>query len=339
MAQGSKNKAILAGMPTARPPLERMLKIHSAILAEKYPNASNLAVDLEVSTKSIHRDIEFMRDRLNLPLEYSASRFGYRYTEEVNGFPSIQISEGELLSLFVAEKALQQYRGTPFEQPLMSAFKKLTAMLPDTVTLHLKDWDDSISFRTSAEPLLDLKVFDALAKAVSAKHKVVILYRKPGGRKATRRPVDPYHLSNINGEWFLFGYCHLRKDIRTFAPSRMDSVEVTQETFIRNEEFSVEKRLEDSFGVHSGKGEYRVRVRFDSFAADFIQEKMWHPSQKLLKLKNRQVELTLGLSSLIEVERWILSWGEHAVVLEPEELKESIFQSASRIIENSQSIR
>jgi len=114
----------------SRPPLERMLRIHQAIQAGKFPNASTLARELEVSTKSIHRDIEFMRDRLELPIEYDGSRFGYRYTEEVNAFPTVQITEGEIFALLVAEKALQQYRGTSFEKPLLSAIKKMEQSAP-----------------------------------------------------------------------------------------------------------------------------------------------------------------------------------------------------------------
>src|ERR1700745_155493 len=90
----------------SRPPLERMVRIHQAIQSGSLPNASKLAAELEVSTKSIHRDIEFMRDRLELPIEYNGSRFGYGYTEEVNAFPTVQITEGELFALVVAEKAL-----------------------------------------------------------------------------------------------------------------------------------------------------------------------------------------------------------------------------------------
>ena len=71
-----------------------MLRIHQAIQSGKHPNAVSLALELEVSTKSIHRDLEFMRDRLELPLEFSAARNGYHYTEEVSAFPTLQITEG-----------------------------------------------------------------------------------------------------------------------------------------------------------------------------------------------------------------------------------------------------
>src|ERR1017187_9922117 len=76
----------------SRPPLERMLRIHQALQSGKCPNASTLAREIEVATKTIHRDIEFMRDRLGLPVEYDSARIGYHYTEEVSAFPNIQIT-------------------------------------------------------------------------------------------------------------------------------------------------------------------------------------------------------------------------------------------------------
>ena len=117
--------------PLSRPPLERMMRIHQEIQSGKYPNMTHLAQELEVSIKSIQRDLDFMRDRLNLPLAYDSRKFGYYYTQEVGAFPTVQISEGELFAMLVAEKALQQYRGTNFERPLMSAFRKMAAALPD----------------------------------------------------------------------------------------------------------------------------------------------------------------------------------------------------------------
>jgi proteasome accessory factor B len=309
-----------------------MLRIHQALQSGEFPNASTLAREIEVATKTIHRDIEFMRDRLNLPIEFNPARNGYFYNGEVSAFPTLQITEGELFALIVAEKALQQYRGTSFEKPLLSAIKKMEQSLPDTISLNLADIEQTISFRTRVEPILDLKIFDTLAKAAAHRQQIELAYRKPGQKETEPRVVDPYHLANINGEWYLFAYDHARQDIRTFVPARVQSVKLTGKTFERPQKFSLEKRLRDSFGVHSGKGEYEVVIRFNSRAADYIREKKWHESQQLRELKGGGVELRMKLSSLMEIERWVLSWGGNAVVVKPRELVETVRHSAKRIL-------
>jgi predicted DNA-binding transcriptional regulator YafY len=315
----------------SRPPLERMLRIHKALQAGGFPNASKLAREVEVSTKTIHRDIEFMRDRLNLPIEFASSNNGYFYNGEVSSFPTMQITEGEIFALVVAEKALQQYRGTSFEKPLLSAIRKMEQALPDTISLNLADIEQTISFRTRAEPILNLEIFDALAKAVAQRQQLELNYRKPG-QPVEKRLVDAYHLANINGEWYLFAYDHARKDLRTFAPARIQSIKPTGKTFERTQNFSLEKRLRDSFGVHSGEGEFDVVIRFNARAADYIREKKWHPSQNLRDLKGGGVELKMKLSSLAEVQRWVLSWGGDAVVVKPGELVESVQSVARKIL-------
>src|SRR5271163_4135980 len=167
-------------LPHSRPPLERMLRIHQSLQAGNFPNASKLAREVEVSTKTIHRDIEFMRDRLNLPVEFAPGRNGYFYNGEVSGFPTMQITEGEIFALVVAEKALQQYRGTSFEKPLLSAIQKMEQSLPDTISINLADIEQTISFRTRAEPILGLQIFDTLARAVAGRQQLELAYRKPG---------------------------------------------------------------------------------------------------------------------------------------------------------------
>jgi predicted DNA-binding transcriptional regulator YafY len=313
-----------------------MLRIHNAIHAGRYPNATTLARDLEVSVRSVGRDIEFMRDRMSLPIVYDEVRHGFYYDGEVTAFPSLTISEGELFALAVAEKALQQYRGTSFERPLMSALKKVSESLPDSISLNLNDWNDSISFRTSAEAIVDLSTFDKLAQATSRREQLEIEYRKPGERTAEKRVIDPYHLANVNGEWFLFAYDQMRKAIRTFVPARILSVKATGVTFEKDPSFSLKEQLGSSFGVHSGTGKYKVVLQFSEKVADYIREKKWHPSQKLRERTGGELELQMTLSSLVEVERWILMWGGAARVVAPAELGDRVRTAAELILKNGQ---
>lgn len=319
-------------LPSTRPPLDRMLQIHAALQGGGFPNCSKLAQSLEVSTKTIHRDLEFMRDRLGLPIEFQSSRNGYCYTEEVDSFPTLQISEGELFALLVAEKALQQYRGTPFEARLVGALQKLEQALPDTVSLNLAEWDQSISFHTTAEPMATLPpILESLTRAAQKREQIRLSYRKPGAKQVEERVVDPYQLANVNGDWYLFAFDHLRKDIRKFVPARIQSAEPTGKTFTRPAQFELQKLLRDSFDVYSREGDYEVVLQFDEAVADYIREKRWHPSQVLKELPKGAVEMRLKLGSLLEIERWVLGWGGAARVLAPAELANRIRTAADRL--------
>ena len=88
----------------SRPPLERMMRMHERLKAGRYPNCRKLADELEVSSKTVQRDIDFMRYRLGLPIEYDQLHFGFYYTEPVVNFPNIEISEGELIALTLAKR-------------------------------------------------------------------------------------------------------------------------------------------------------------------------------------------------------------------------------------------
>lgn len=317
----------------SRPPLERVHRIHQRLQQGGHPNANQLAAELEVSAKTVHRDLEFMRDRLGMPIEFDAVRNGYYYAEEVTALPTMQITEGELFALVVAEKALGQYRGTTFEKPLLTAIKKLAAGLPDTISIQFGELERSISFLTRAEPILDLEVFRTLADAVTHRKQLRLHYRKPGGGPVEERVVDPYHLGNINGEWYLFAHDHLRNALRTFVPMRIQSAVPTGKTFVRPKRFSLEDRLRDSFGVVQGSGSYEVVLRFNAAVADYLREKKWHDSQQLRDLPGGEVEARFRLSGLAEVERWILSWGGNCRVVAPPELAESVRRAARKILE------
>ena len=65
-------------LPMSRPPLERMMRIHTAIASGKHPNASFLSREFEVSTKTIQRDIDLLRDFFGYPLEYDRNKYVYK---------------------------------------------------------------------------------------------------------------------------------------------------------------------------------------------------------------------------------------------------------------------
>src|ERR1700737_5032908 len=81
----------------SRPPLYRFQEIFGAIKSGKFPNRIGLARSIEVTTKTIQRDLDYMRYQLGLPIEYDSIRGGYYFTRPVTDLPLFQLSEAELV--------------------------------------------------------------------------------------------------------------------------------------------------------------------------------------------------------------------------------------------------
>ncbi len=316
---------------SSRPPLQRMMRIHAQLKAGRFPNCRRIATELEVSAKTIQRDIDFMRDRLGLPIEYDPVHFGFYYSEAVTSFPSIEVSEGEITALFVAQKALAQYKGTPFERPLRSAFRKITDGMKDRVSFSWSDLEDVISFRSAGASAADLELFEAVSKAVLRSVEINFDYRKLKSSQHELRAVRPYHLACLDNQWYLFAEDLERAQLRTFALPRMRHVRLTSKRFHRPADFSITKVLRGSFGAFSGGKKHRIRLEFDPFAARLVAERTWHESQRIRPLRDGSIILQLELGGLEEIERWILSWGGHVRVLGPARLISLIRDAAVSI--------
>jgi len=315
----------------SRPPLERMLRIHEELRRDALVNCTKLVRSLEVCRKTVVRDLAFMRDRLDLPIEFDRRIQAYRYTQPVTAFPTVQVTEGELLALLVARRALEQYRGTPFHRQLEIAFEKLAGGLKDRISFSPADELRAVSFKNIGLGRADLAVFNTLSAAVLRQVEVEFDYRKPGERSPRRRQVQPYHLAHRENLWYLVGFDVGRAALRTFALPRITAAAAKKNRFVRPDNFSPEKFFASALGILGGEGNYTVVIRFTAAVADRVRERDWHESQQLRNLPGGGLELTLRLGALAEVERWVLGWGAAAEVVAPIELRNQIARTVTSL--------
>lgn len=322
--------------PFTRPPCDRMMLHHTLLKEGSFPNCTRFAKESEVTVRTVMRDLDFMRDRLKLPIAFDAQRNGYHYTKEVKEFPQFPLSEAEIFALLVAHKALAQYRGTPFEHPLALAFRRLTSQLDSSGKYTLNNLDEALSFRPFAPEDNDLAIFEVLTRALKERRVLKFLYRKLDAETSQTRTVHPYHLGCVDNHWYLFAFDVQRQAMRTFALPRLKSPEITKQRFTIPKKFNLAEYLEGSFSVFKGEDDYEVVIQFDSWGADLIRGRKWHASQEIMELPKRQLRLRLRLNSIEEAERWVLSWGRHATVIRPQALADRLRETAHALISRYQ---
>ena len=315
----------------SRPPLNRFQEIFHAIKTGRYPNRTQLARSIEVTTKTIQRDLDYMRYQLGLPIEFDYVRGGYYFTKPTADLPLFQMTESELISVFVAQKALEAYRGTPFEQPLRTVFQKLQAATSNPgvrVSISWEDLGSSISFRHFAAYLPDMTIFGELAKAIQAERVVEFDYKKLDAKAFERRSVEPWHLACVSGQWYLLGYDSTRGARRIFVLGRMQNVSTVAPAFShpRPGDAEIQRLFQNSFQIWQSENARleRIVLRFSGRAAQLVRERNWHPSQRLQELAEGNLEVGLTLNSLEEIVPWILSWGRQCEVIRPAKLRNKV---------------
>ena len=123
------------GMAKFKPQYRRLQFIDRIIRQGQHPNSSSLAKSWEVSPRTIQRDIDYMKDVLDAPIEYDAAKHGFYYSDESWFIPSVIVGEGELLALLIGTQVARMFEGTPVADELSHIYEKLSALLPDKVTL------------------------------------------------------------------------------------------------------------------------------------------------------------------------------------------------------------
>jgi predicted DNA-binding transcriptional regulator YafY len=311
-------------MQKFKPQYRRLLFIDRKIRENSYPNCVSLAKEWEVSDKTIQRDIDYLRDQLEAPIAYDQLRHGYYYTERNFSLPAINISESDLFAVFVAERAMGQFRNTPMYGKLRSVFAKIKDSLPDSTKVSPSWLSDRILCFQEPVTNIDVKIWDTLAKAIRDNRRLHIKHNSPGRKITAERKVDPYYLVNFKGEWYLNTWCHARNSIRTFAVSRIRKAEMLTEQFTMPASVTREKIFGDQLGIIWKPDFHTVRIRFSAEVAPYIRERQWHPLQNIKELSTGGLILEFTTNHLNEVKDWILSWGAAARAMGPAELVDKV---------------
>jgi len=309
---------------------ERFVWFDNQVRVRKYPNATSLSEQFEISAKTAQRDIDFMRDRLLCPLDYNSSQKGYYYDDETFSLPMVYLSSEELSALLIARKMLQDISGGSIGDEISSIVGKITNILKkhSVVADHI---DDAFSFQLIEYAPAPEEVFKAVLEGCLKKRCLSFTYYSPATEEKSERTVEPYHLFNYMGTWHIIGYCHLRKEIRDFALSRISKTKVLTEPFKIPTDFDFKRYFLSTFGLFKGKSTKEVTLRFTPEKSKWIKGQIWHKDQKVKHLNDGSLELSFPVSEFSEIKGEILKHGDDVMVIKPKNLRDLIKVEAEKI--------
>lgn len=314
----------------------RLLKVLSA--RHYGATVKELAEEMRVNEKTIRRDLQTF-EQVGFPLEEIVGERGRKSwkVRDSKDQPELSFALDEALALYMGRRFLEPLAGTFFWEAAQSAFQKIRACLGKQALQYLETIAGRLHHRVVGAGDYSKKadLIDALMQAIEDHKQTFITYRSQQATEPVSYPIYPYGLTYFRGSLYLIAHAPDHDEIRHYKVDRIDEVDVTALPFNRPGDFDLDKHLAGSFGVFQGRGNVTVQVRFGPTVARYVAESRWHESQRLTKQRDGSLVATFELSNTEEIGRWILSFGKHALVLEPKELRERIADEAEAILRAS----
>ena len=308
--------------------LPRIYYIDRKIAEGNYPNVPELAREYETSLSTINRDIAYMRDMLNAPIEYDFFKKGFYYTEKTFRLTAVYATADDLLALGMVENLMELYRDTPVHDAALNLLESISAPLRDEED---NEWfrDRIIIPRIAAAPV-DGETWKGIVEALRRNRVITFQYSGNTGpveqgktpyKKIFIRRVRPYQLLFDRSDWYLFAFDEDRNDMRIFALPRITGLALTNSKFNIPANFDY-RGLEglSYFAVFSGVKTYRFAITI-SGDARWIKERTWADDQKIKETRNG-IEISFTSNQLDRVLDWVLSLTPRARPLAPKALVE-----------------
>lgn len=316
-----------------RPLWRRLQAIHHAVKEGRRPNASTLARELSVSTKTVQRDLDYLRDELAAPLEYDRQDNGYRYSRNDYVLPFLPVDGKDLFSIGVAAQVLALLGAAPLARDLKACYARLARLMPPAVRLPPDTVMEKLALRANAFRPVPEDTWQAVANSLQRGVALSIRYRHAGERPGDPRVIRPYALILSGRDWMLLGPDEPGGQVKSFYLSRIDAAAPTDRRYVIPRDFDVESFYRDTFGIFVGGGKpFRFRVLFSKAVSDEIREIRWHPKQKIETGAGGEAILELPARSIREARRFILAYGREARALSPPELVEDLKREVSELL-------
>lgn len=311
---------------------DRMLAIVLELQGKRRQRAADLAHTFEVSKRTIYRDLAAL-GQTGVPIVSTPGR-GYAL---MDGYflPPLSFGTDEATMLLLGADVMAQSFDAQYRAAAQSASRKIAGVLPERLRPEVDALRESIQFIVGGAALRPDQAarLQLLRRAIVERRTVRFRYfaRRASGQSATApkvREADPYALAHVGQSWYVTGYCHLRKDVRTFRLERMEDLAVQMETFERPPSFQMHRP--DLFEA----GSFDVRVLFDAEIARWVRE-----APSFFTIAEQETAggllVTLHVRDERDVLQWILGWGRHARVLEPDSLRQTVASEADAMLRRS----
>ncbi len=329
-------------MPKNKNAYLRYLHIHSQIKRNRYiagyPTKENILdylrdQEIEVSSSTLEKDINFLRYERGAPLIYDAVQRCYRYSEEWEFDMPLTPDAVRMLDMII--KKLQLFGESHEFKSIRDTIDRLSDHF-DLARQHPEDPIGEYILFEYAKGYTGSSFLPRIYDAIFDSRKITFSHTRFDSGEKTFRTIQPYVLKEHRNRWYVIG--KENGEPKIFGIERMDDLEITEDWFEKEISFydEIKSLLYDSVGVMAfGFDTEEVVLQFDRTPAQYIKTLMLHRSQKIVEENENGLTVSLKVKITPEfIMECILRFGNNVKVLKPESLIRKVRAIYSEALEN-----
>jgi len=303
---------------------ERLHRIDQLLHERRVVPLKDMLATLGVSRATFKRDLAYLRDRFNAPIEYDRELGGYRFGKPGPGpryaLPGLWFSEAEVAALLTMSQLLEELDSnllTPHIRPLVARI--------DTILGEGKVGSTELRrririTRAGVRPPSN-HLFPAIGLALLQRRRLLIRYYGRARDDVTERSVSPQRLVHYRGNWYLDAWCHLRQALRSFALDGIRTLQALDETAEECDDAALDAFFSAGYGIFSGAEVNWARLRFSAERARWVATEHWHSQQRGSFDAEGRYLLEVPYSDPRELLGEVLRHGSSVELLDPPALR------------------
>jgi predicted DNA-binding transcriptional regulator YafY len=310
--------------------LERFYKIDQLLKERKSVSFADFKSELGMSPASVKRDLAYMRERFNAPIEYDRDANGYRFGKAGAGpryeLPGLWFNSAEVLALLTTLRMLGDLQPGMLDGQIGSLRDRLRSIL-GSGDHSWQEVEKRIRIFQPERRAGEAKYFSVVAAAVLKRSRLWMRHYNRKKNEETEREVSPQRLVHYRDNWYLDAWCHLRDDLRSFAVDAIREARLNEGRAKEIAGSQLDEHLGAGYGIFAGSKVDWATLKFTPEAARWVSAQSWHPEQRARIEKDGSYLLELPYAEMPELVMEILKFGPEVEVLEPRGLRDRVAQA------------
>jgi predicted DNA-binding transcriptional regulator YafY len=315
-------------------PTTRVLAVLALLQSHGRMTGSELSRRLEISARTLRRYIIMLQD-LGVPIETERGRNGAYLLTSSHQLPPMMFTNEEALALSLGLLAARRLGLAETDRAIASALAKLERVMPVELKDRVRALTETISIGAQTENSIapDDATLAIMSSAAKSKHRVRMRYQSQEEQK-TDREFDPYGIVYLHQKWYVVGYCHLRKGLRSFRLDRVTSMELTDMEFDRPERFDALQHLAEAIATLPRRYSFEALLKTDLKTA---QHEI-RGALGILEVDPNGTLLTGSVDDLDWLARQFARFSFEFVVRRPKELNQALNRRSQELARLAKSL-